>query len=53
MDIQTLGASIGYTKKATKKAIREAVNHFGEEDLNRILINELEEKVKVLMEYRS
>ena len=33
--------------------IREAVNHFGEEDLNRILINDLDEKVKVLMEYRG
>lgn len=33
--------------------IREAVNHFGGEDLNKILINDLEEKVKVLMEYRG
>lgn len=33
--------------------IREAVNHFGEEDLNKILINDLDEKVKVLMEYRG
>ena len=33
--------------------IREAVNHFGGEDLNKIFINDLDEKVKVLMEYKG
>jgi hypothetical protein len=37
------------TQPTISRIIRELVNHFGKEDLSKIIINDIEEQIKMVM----